>query len=140
MIRPTSIEVYRRIKEEGLLSQLRFEVYEILYKYGPLTAGECWSGFFSNRQRSSISARMSELETRGVIYQQAERICGLTGNKAIAWATTDSLPADPTPAKKKEPCPHCMGTGYWDDHERPVTKVKELFQTPARPWKKSLFE
>lgn len=137
MIRKTSVEVYRRIQEEGLLSKLRFEVYSILYKYGPLTAGECWSGFFPNRQRSSISARMSELEARGVVFQQSERICALTKNKAIAWATTDSLPVDPPAATKKEPCPHCQGTGYLDDHESPKPTK---FEGPARPWKQTLFD
>lgn len=135
MIRRTSIEIYRRIKEEGLLSQLRFEVYDVLYRYGPLTAGEAWSWYFSRRQRSSISARMSELEERGVVYQHEERVCGLTGNKAIAWATTDRLPVDPPKKEAKKPCPHCQGTGYYQEPQPAKT-----FERPAPTWKESLFD
>jgi len=102
-MRRTSIEVYQKIQAMGLLSQLRFEVYEVLVNHGPLTAGEVWDRFFKNkRQRSSISARMSELEERGVVYQACTRPCSYTGNNAIAWATTDNLPLDPAKKSKKE--------------------------------------
>lgn len=100
MIRETSIEAYITIKEKGLLSQLRFEVYETLHNNGPMTAGEVWSRFFKDvRQRSSISARMSELEARGVLEQYEVRPCEYTGNLSIAWAVTDKLPHSP----KKKP-------------------------------------
>lgn len=114
MIRRTSIEVFRKIEAEGLLSKLRFEVYRVLFHHGPLTAGECWSRFFKNeRQRSSISARMSELEERGVIYQVCERPCGYTKNTSIAWDVTDKLPIEIKKAKHdKIKCSYCKGKGY----------------------------
>lgn len=93
MVRETSIECYRKIKEQGLLSQLRLEVYDVLYNYGPLTAGEMWSRFFiKQRQRSSISARFSELEEMGCVKVTSERPCGYTGKVSIAWDVTSELP------------------------------------------------
>ena len=110
-MRQTSIDIYRRIEAEGLLSDLRFSVYKVLFEHGPLTAGEVWSRFFhSARQRSSISARMSELEDRGVVFQAEERECGYTGNRAIAWDVTLNLPREPLKVPT-EPCPHCKGKG-----------------------------
>lgn len=102
MARRTSIEAYRKIKADGTLSQLRFEVYDKLFHAGPMTAGECWSRYFKNtRQRSSISARMSELELRGVVYQVSEVRCGYTGNTSIAWDVTEHLPIRPKLVKKE---------------------------------------
>lgn len=89
---PTSREAYERIKTEGLLSQLRFEVYEALFDHGPATAGELWDRFFNGRQRSSVSARMRELERFGVIRERCTRACGLTGKTAIVWEITGDLP------------------------------------------------
>lgn len=40
MARDTSREAYNKIKEMGLLSQRRWEVYDILYSHGPMTGGE----------------------------------------------------------------------------------------------------
>ena len=90
--RNTSREVYERIKSEGLLSRLRFEVYEVLFQHGPLTASETWDRHLPNRQRSSISARFSELEAMHVVVGTKERRCGYTNNNAIAWDVTANLP------------------------------------------------
>lgn len=127
--RRTSVLAYEKIKAEGLLSQLRFEVYEILYKHGPLTAGEAWSMYFPNRQRSSVSARMSELEARGVVYQVEERPCSLTSHQAIAWDVNASLPVDP-PKKDFMKCPRCNGHGKLEvvSENHRVTEVRPMVQ------------
>jgi len=124
MIQRTSLEVYHRIKSEGLLSQLRFEVYEILFRHGPLTAGEVWSRYFrERRQRSSISARMSELERRGAIVVHEARACGYTGNTSIAWRTTNNIPSE-IDTETKIKCDHCNGKGYI----KPTVKFDEKGQ------------
>lgn len=128
-IRRTSLQALAKIREEGLLSKLRFEVYECLFKHGPLTAGEAWSRYFPHRQRSSISARMSELEARGVVYQESERPCALTKNNAIAWDVTTNLPVDP-PKLHFIACPHCSGKGKLTVNPKASTAkehMKDLF-------------
>ncbi len=105
-VRRTSIETFRRIEAEGLLSQLRFEVYKVVVERGPMTEGECWAWHFEGkRQRCSITPRFSELEERGVIAVVGERKCGFTGNLAQVWESTDNLPIipnkKPTPAEKE---------------------------------------
>lgn len=97
MIRDTSIQVYHQIKEEGLLSERRFQVYETLFHYGPLTAGEIWNWHLkaTGAQLNSISPRTAELERRGVIKPVEERLCRVTGRTCIAWDVTSKLPIEP---------------------------------------------
>ena len=101
-MRSTSLQAYTAIKEGGLLSQLRFEVYEKIVEHGPMTANEMWGFYFKeSRQAHSISPRFSELESMGVLYQLMERKCRYTGNNAIVWDVTDNLPSKPVKAPKR---------------------------------------
>lgn len=112
MIRQTSIETFRKIEAEGLLSKLRFEVYSVVVINGPMTEGECWRFHFQGRrQRCSITPRFSELEARGVIRVVGERSCKFTGNNAQVWESTDNLPTEP-PKITKIKCPYCKGKGH----------------------------
>jgi len=38
---------------------------------------------------------MAELKDRGVVVEVGEKICSVTGKKAILWDVTDSLPVEP---------------------------------------------
>ena len=94
-MRHTSVEAYRQIQEEGLLSQLQWEVYDALYKSGPLTQGELWSDFFHDTQRHNIAPRCAELEKLGVIRTVGKRPCRVTGRVCLIWDVTDGLPTQP---------------------------------------------
>lgn len=107
-MRHTSVEVYRQIRNEGLLSELRLEVYETVFNHGPITQGETWMKL--HRPRPSVTPRFAELQKRGVLKIVGERECASTGRKAVLWDVTDSLPVEP----KKElwvKCSHCCGKG-----------------------------
>lgn len=103
-MRETSIEVYRQVEAEGLLTGLRSEVYKTLFHYGPLTQGECWKRYFGHRQRHDIAPRFAELEKRGVIKIVDKRPCGVTGRVVYAWDVTKDLPSA---EEKKSVCPTC---------------------------------
>lgn len=113
MVRDTSIEAYRTIKENGLLSKRRWQVYDVLFHHGPLTVGELWAWHLKDQgiQLNSISPRTSELLNFGVITEIRERKCRSTGNLSIEWDVTSRLPAN-FEKPKKTPCPHCDGRGY----------------------------
>jgi len=103
MARKTSIEAYHEIKESGLLSKRRFEVYEALFYYGPMTQVETGVKLHLEKMHSSISPRFAELRDRGVIEEIGEKYCSVTGMHVILWDVTDSLPAPlPKPKSKKE--------------------------------------
>ncbi len=112
MTRRTSIETFRRIEAEGLLSKLRFDVYRAIYTLGPSTINEVYNAAFkATHQDRSISPRFSELEARGAIVSTKVRKCRITGNEAHEWVTTDDLP-HPPPKKTKIKCPTCNGKGH----------------------------
>jgi hypothetical protein len=90
--RDTSIEVYNQIKEEGLLSRLRFDVYDTLFRSGPLTQMETCRLLSSFHQDRSIMPRFAEMEKMRVIASVGERDCGITGRRVMLWDVTSRLP------------------------------------------------
>jgi uncharacterized protein YceH (UPF0502 family) len=95
-MRETSIEAYRTIKDNGLLSKARFDAYETVFLHGPMTANEI--GAFIQRTKGHIAfrhnyvARCGELRDMGVFQEVAERRCNVSGFQAIVWEVTDRLP------------------------------------------------
>jgi hypothetical protein len=99
-MRQTSIEVYNKIKIEGLLERMAWKVYDELFHHGPLTGREL------NRNLQSVSAhkRLSELERMGAIRSnEIPRTCTVSGERVLEWDVTDVLP---TPIQKVQPDPN----------------------------------
>lgn len=88
--RQTSIDCYNQIKEEGLLSNMRFRVYSALLAMGkPSTTREVYSTMNVIKQEAT---RFTELRKLGVIYEVQNRKCNITGRTSIEWDLTDRLP------------------------------------------------
>lgn len=95
--RHTSSDVYHQIKEEGLLSKMRFQVYEALQKMsGPATAREIFATMNVDKMEPT---RLTELRNWGVIKESGTRECKITGRIVIQWEITGNLPTEPV--KKK---------------------------------------
>ena len=93
--RQTSIDCYNEIKENGLLSKKRLEVYFAILKNAPCTSSEAMtSNLNSTNVLSQSRARFTELRELGVIYEKSERKCTITGKNVIEWDLTDRLPKD----------------------------------------------
>ena len=91
--RQTSIDCYNEIKEEGLLSKMRFKVYESILTNAPCTSAEVLSTMLSkNSAITSSRARFTELRELGVIYEVQNRKCTITRRTSIEWDLTDRLP------------------------------------------------
>ena len=90
--RQTSIDCYNEIKEQGLLSNMRFEVYSALLSIGkPSTTREVYETMNVLKQEAT---RFTELRKLGVIYEVQNRKCTITGRTSIEWDLTDKLPVD----------------------------------------------
>ena len=90
--RQTSIDCYNEIKEKGLLSNMRFEVYSALLSIGkPSTTREVYETMNVLKQEAT---RFTELRKLGVIYEVQNRKCTITGRTSIEWGLTDRLPVD----------------------------------------------
>lgn len=98
MVRQTSIDAYKTIKENGLLSKLRFAAYDALFQNGPMTAKET-ANKVSIYPIDSITPRMSELERLGVIANIGTKECSITKMNVTLWGVTDKLP---TKIEKKQ--------------------------------------
>ena len=100
-MRKTSIDCYNQIKQEGLLSKMRFKVYEAILKNAPCTSAEVLSTLLSkNSAITSSRARFTELRELGVIYEVQNRKCNITGRTSIEWDLTDNLPVNKKNIKK----------------------------------------
>lgn len=122
MIRETSREAYRQIKNEGLLSRVKFEVYKVVCKFGPLTAAEVHKILSRGVSDSggTYTSRLSELRDIGVIRELPKVPCPLTGRMAYQWEDTGKLPVK-WEKPKTEKCKTCKGTG------RVTTQQARLF-------------
>lgn len=98
MVRETSIEAYQKIKEEGLLSKRRLELYEYVFENGPCTARAAVKELSKKLGQevaisfSSYAARFSELRDAGVFSEVGETIDTETKHKVILWDVTKNLP------------------------------------------------
>lgn len=106
-MRQTSIEAYNKIKEDGLLSKSRMEIYDILFKYGAMTAGEIFEVLQKRKiahtvVKGSVCARLTELERVGVVMEVGKKEWLLTGQSNTLWGVTDRLPMKPEKKKTKD--------------------------------------
>tara|TARA_R100000544_G_C2222939_1_gene58703 strand:+ start:1042 stop:1464 length:423 start_codon:yes stop_codon:yes gene_type:complete len=101
--RQTSIDCFNQIKKEGLLSKMRFHVYESIFLKSKQTAGEL-SEFLNltgiKIRHGSVNGRLTELRDLGVIYEKDVRACKVTGRNVIEWDLTDRLPITVKNTKK----------------------------------------
>jgi len=99
-IRQTSIDCFIKIKQEGLLSKRRLEVYEAILKNAPCTTNEALKDIHSGSH--GVGSRTTELRDAGVIYEKDVRPCNITGRNVIEWDLTDKLPFNnKVPSKTK---------------------------------------
>ena len=102
--RQTSIDCYTQIKQEGLLSKRRLEVYEALLSTSPCTSSEAIRNAKTTFGVFGVSSRFTELRDLGVIYEKGEKKCSITGRSVIEWDLTDRLPVNvknPNKTKKQ---------------------------------------
>lgn len=102
MVRETSIAVYRQIEAEGLLSKRRWEVYDTIFKHGPMSIGMVCEILSKLKIDSrSISPRFAELKEMGVIKEVYEGTCQATGRQVIFVDVTSKLPVKLNKEQKK---------------------------------------
>lgn len=130
MIRETSIETYHRIKDEGLLSALRWTVYDCLFRKGPLTQMECCRAIDDpNVQDRSLMPRFAELERMGVIKSLGSRTCTVTDNNVLEWDVTKNIPIKTKKNKIEEARRSALRLG--EKYRAALAKYKRLKEEGA---------
>jgi len=96
MVRETSVEVYNRITNQGLLPKKRIQVYKIIYQGGALTGSQIAQRYkqqYPTAQHSeSIRNRITELVQQGVVDEVGTVECPITKNRVLQFKTNNSLP------------------------------------------------
>ncbi len=95
MIRQTSIEAFNQLKASGAITGRRLQVFEVLAKLGPMTAGELkekMTEIIDTRAIDVASAhkRLTELRDSGLAQELGSRKCKVTGKMVIEWDVTGS--------------------------------------------------
>jgi hypothetical protein len=90
----TSNAAYFQIESNGLLSRMRWVVYNDLSVNGPSTAAEVTTRLLGpNVGNPSYHRRLSELEELKVVHRTGIRTCHVTGYDAEVWEViTGALP------------------------------------------------
>ena len=103
MVKTTSIETYYSIKDSGVLSEKRMNVFDIFYENPNGLTGsevsEIYKGKFpSSKHSETIRNRITELCQMGVIVEMGVSECPYTKRKVMKWCCVDRLPI---PLEKK---------------------------------------
>jgi hypothetical protein len=105
-MRTTSLEAYEKIKRDGLLCRSRWQVYDVLFRFGPMTQAEVVAKLREENgdvNKPSITPRFAELEIRKVVHVVERRHCRVTGETCQVYDVTDYLPEQPaTPTNRRE--------------------------------------
>lgn len=93
MVRQTSIQAFREIRDSGVLSRQRWRVYRTLYRCGPATASEVYFKMnLGQTLQASIPSRLNELHKMGCVDEITKRKCSYTGKTCIVWDVNGKLP------------------------------------------------
>lgn len=95
--RQASDDSYRAIRENGLLVGASLAIYDILFRFGPLTAGEVFGVCIADnlghvKVKGAVCGRLTELSRKGVVRSLGRRKCGYTGQVVTLYDVTDRLP------------------------------------------------
>lgn len=130
MKRQTSLEAFKKIRDNGLLKGLRFKVYSILFASGPMTASEV-AKLIPDHRINSINPRFAELARLKVITITGERICEVTKMTALEWDVTDSLPVkDDKTAKPKSKIE--MLRKHNEEMKKEIARLETIVQNQQR--------
>lgn len=105
-VRDTSLLAFEQIKREGILGRLQWQVYALLFEWGPMTAREITQFFQDNHGSEAITSfepRLPELERMGVVHRPFRRQDRRTGRLAYVWDVTSQVPTREKRAPLKGP-------------------------------------
>ena len=92
-VRETSIEAYHKIKETGLLTRLRWVVYDYLFHNGPKTQRQAVQDLSNSfESNGTFSSRFAELKRMGAVKEVGKIKCDFTGKNVYLWDVTKELP------------------------------------------------
>jgi hypothetical protein len=101
-MRQTSIDTYYAIKDEGVLGDLQWKVYDYLYHHGPMTGRELDDAMIkAGAEHATSHKRLPELERCDAVRITQQRACKISGRVSREWDVTDRVAVkQPKPESK----------------------------------------
>jgi len=93
-MRETSLETFKMIKESGLLSKRRWQVYEFIFNNGPCSARDVHKALTKSKgaNSSTFMSRVTELKEMGALKEVGIRKDSETNQKVTVWDVTKEIP------------------------------------------------
>ena len=112
MIDELSLQCFKIIVRNGLVSRRKQQVLEYIVKHQPCTAKECNIYYAKQGENSSsFMSRFGELEDLGVIHRVGTKIDPHTSKECWLYSMTGNVPKK-LDKKVKIKCNHCNGKGH----------------------------
>lgn len=89
--RQTSVDAYNSLIRNDKIRRIHKIIYDLLYKFGPLTAAEVWFKARTGSRIDSFRPRMAELERMRMIEPVGMRKCYVTTHNCMIWDVTENL-------------------------------------------------
>lgn len=90
-MRRTSVEAYKSVLGSGKIRVVYKIIYDLLYKFGPLTAAEVWFRANTGRNIDTFRPRMAELQRMHLVEAVGERKCSVTSMRSLVWDVTSNV-------------------------------------------------
>jgi len=91
-MRSTSLAAYHKITASGLITGVRRKVFDIIYKYGPITMNEVFIEYLSDIPQATQTPRYAELEKMNSIGTVGKHPDRHTGVEGVLWDITGENP------------------------------------------------
>jgi len=105
-VRQNSIDAYNTIKSQGLLSDLLWRIYAIIYKHGPLTGREIGRHYVNiyggEPNLNQVRSKITMLKDKGVVMETGNTQCHETEMTVALYDVTSKLPSKPRKRSRKE--------------------------------------
>lgn len=100
-MRDTSLQAYKQIVASGLINGIRLQVFDAIYKHGPITMNEIFIEHLPTISQHTQTPRYAELEEMGVIAAVGKRVDRHTNVECITWDITGKSPTKLKPRLSK---------------------------------------
>lgn len=92
MSQPTSNAAYAKIVANGLITGIRFKVYDAIANHGPITMNEVFKEHLTTIPQATQTPRYAELVEMGVIAMSGKRPDRHSNVEGVTWEITANLP------------------------------------------------
>ena len=98
-VRENSIKAYNEIKENGMLSQILWDIYDVFWHHGPLTSRQANEIYCRTLKKANnlnqFRSKVTILKDRKVLKETEDVKCEVTGMTVAVYDVTSGLPEKP---------------------------------------------